>query len=211
MPFLFFVLLFLCLASCDKEKAILQDPPMSVSMDLKINHPNLQRSTTIDKQWVTPVYDDWNPTGETWRQLPDGSVELYKHLQCTVTKPEGTEITLEFYLASQETAPELLQLSEPTWDNSGRRWSYLDPQDEEDRFYRALTRSRFDINGHMQISQQDDEPGLDVRSVRQAIVEGDTVSYVSLRFSGTLRGAYDPRGEYGEFTVTNGKFSGVIE
>ena len=211
MPFLLLVLFSLCLASCDKEAALLQDPPMSVSMELEINEPDFQRSTTIDKQRVTPVYDGWNPTGETWRQLPDGSVELYKHLQCTVTKPEGTEITLEFYLMGLETAPELLQLSEPTWDNSGQRWSYVDPKEEEDRFYRALTRSRFDINGHMQISRQDDEPGVDVKSVRQAIVEGDTVSYVTLHFSGTLRGAYDPQGDYGEFTVTNGRFGGVIE
>ena len=205
------VLLLLFVTSCDKEDTILQDPPMSVSMDLDIDDPKLQRSTTIKDQRVTPLYDDWNPTGEAWRKLPDGSVELQKHLKCTVTKPEGTEITLELRLASTEAAPELLRLSEATADNSGRRWSYLDPQHEEDRFYRALIRSRFDINGLIQVSDGEVDPAFAVQSVRKAIVGSDTVSYVTLHFAGTLRGAYDPGGEYGGFTVTNGKYRGVIE
>ena len=206
-----FVFLLLTVASCDKEDALLQDPPMTVSMDLDIDDPNLQRSTTIEKQRVTPLYVGWNSTGENWRKQPDGSVELQKRLKCTVTKPEGTEITLDLYLASVEVVPELLSLSEADSDNSGQRWSYLDPQDEEDRFYRALTHGKFDINGLIPISGNEVDPEFAIKSVRKAVIAGDTVSYVTIHFAGTMRGAYDPQGEYGGFTVTNGKFGGVIE
>ncbi|MGB3799605.1 MAG: hypothetical protein WA952_07285, partial [Lewinella sp.] len=92
-------LLALAFASCEKDNVLLQDPPMTVSMEVQSVGGSDQYTASIRQQQVSPRRDTWNPSGERWRRNADGSIELIKQLTCTIIKPGERETELELYLA----------------------------------------------------------------------------------------------------------------
>ncbi len=184
---------------------------MTVSMEVRSTVSGDDYTASIREQEVTPLFDTWNPSGERWNRKADGSVELRKQLTCTIEKPGGRQTEFQLSLISEEASSDLLNLSEATSEFTGKDWAYIDPRHEEERFYRSLTHRSFWINNLMVHSNSGQEYTMRVRSVRPAILAGDTVSYVTIEFSGELRGAYDPQGDFGTFVVEEGSFRGVIE
>lgn len=184
---------------------------MTVSMEVQSVGGSDQYTASIRQQQVSPRRDTWNPSGERWRRNADGSIELIKQLTCTIIKPGERETELELYLASTEFSPHLLRLADSTSQSSGNDWAYINHSDEGPRFFRSLTHGQFYVNHFMVTTLGDQEPIWKIRSVQDALMNGDTTSFVTIHFSGELRGAYDPGGEFGTFIVEDGVFRGVIE
>ncbi len=169
-----------------------------------------QFGVVIDRQEVTPILEDTSWQGATWTTDTRDQVLLIKQTDFDVQLPGDRSVDMGFFISKSEATTGEVLLADSTSSNSGLLWRYVDLGTEENQFYRAYGEARLLINGTVLFFEPGDK-GFEIAAVRKARVNGVPKNYVTIRFSGELRGWYGNKGELPSYIVRDGVFRGVID
>lgn len=203
VTFLFFCLL-IAVGCSEKEVSPIINPSLEIELDIeKSNSDNNYTSKAVE------ISTKSKSSG--WQVSNDGIAQLTREIMFDLTLENGEKLEFGFWLIKYETDTSLLDLIDADLYYRARRWNYKSLEDEKEKFYGEFDEARVLVNSNVIFYEKPDQ-GFEVSSVKSATIDGESKSYLTIRFSGTAFGWYDPEGAYQEvYSLNNGVFSGAIE
>ncbi|HAA16669.1 MAG TPA: hypothetical protein DCE41_35155 [Cytophagales bacterium] len=190
-------------AGCGLEDEILAD---RINLDMHIEQSNSDHDFVSTVEDITTEFKT-----ASWRHNADGTVDLSRKIHFDVTLKNGEHLEFEFSFIKNNEDAKLLSLVGGEWADYGQYWEYESTDVEFENFYSGFDYAIISINNNW-IRYEPGTEGFEVTKVKEVTVGRYVKSYITLEFSGTAYGLYDPEGEYSEvYSLIDGTFKGIIE
>lgn len=199
------IIMALSITACDSDNGDIINPIDEVSF--QVERSNSDNNYISNTQEVTlkgkSSYWSTNTSGEMG--------VIYKEASYDITLENGEIVVFGLWFAKHQEDANLLVLEDENETGfTGENWDYLSSEIEAENFYKNCSDIRITIDNNVIFTESNSDN--DIVEVETAMVDGIEKSYITVDFTGSAFGWYDPDGTFQEvYTFTNGMFKGVIE